>query len=57
LTAFEVDDIQHEYRRLRQHGVIFTTEPTRAGPLTIAVFSDSCGNLIQIYEPAGAHER
>lgn len=50
-TAFEVDDIQAEYERLRRKGVAFTKEPTQAGPVTFAVFSDTCGNLIQIYQP------
>jgi catechol 2,3-dioxygenase-like lactoylglutathione lyase family enzyme len=50
LAAFEVDDIQGEFARLKSHGVVFTKEPTKAGPVTIAVFSDTCGNLIQIYQ-------
>lgn len=54
LTAFEVDDVQAEHRRLRQAGVEFTVEPTQAGPVWIAVFSDTCGNLIQIYQPPAA---
>jgi catechol 2,3-dioxygenase-like lactoylglutathione lyase family enzyme len=54
LTAFEVDDIQKEYRRLKSLGVLFTLDPTSAGPVTIAVFSDTCGNLIQIYQPTAA---
>lgn len=51
LTAFEVDDIEAEFRRLRKLGVAFTTNPIKAGPVTIAVFADTCGNLIQIYQP------
>ena len=51
LTAFEVDDIETEYKRLTRLGVAFTTPPTAAGPVTIAVFADTCGNLIQIYQP------
>lgn len=50
-TAFEVDDIESEFRRLSGLGVVFTGEPTKAGPVTIAVFSDTCGNFIQIYQP------
>lgn len=53
ITAFEVDDVQAEFDRLRRAGVVFTKEPTRMGPVTIAIFSDTCGNLIQIYR-AGA---
>lgn len=29
----------------------FTTEPRQTGPVSIAVFSDTCGNLIQLYQP------
>lgn len=52
LAAFEVSDIQSEYARLVKHGVAFTREPTKAGPVTIAVLSDTCGNLIQLYQPS-----
>lgn len=51
LAAFESADIDKEYTRLRGLGVVFTHEPTKAGPVTIAVFSDTCGNLIQLYQP------
>lgn len=50
LTAFAVDDIQKEYERMKNQGVVFHTEPTAAGPVTIAVFDDTCGNLIQIFQ-------
>jgi catechol 2,3-dioxygenase-like lactoylglutathione lyase family enzyme len=49
-TAFEVDDIQSEYARLKELGVEFTMEPTDMGMTTVAVFDDTCGNLIQIYQ-------
>ena len=49
-TAFAVDDIPREYDRLRNLGVAFTMEPTQMGPVTVAAFSDTCGNLIQIYQ-------
>jgi glyoxylase I family protein len=52
LAAFEVADIQREYDRLKTRGVVFTQEPTAAGPVTIAVLSDTCGNLIQLYQPS-----
>ena len=51
ITAFEVDDVRAEYQRLCRLGVQFTMEPTAAGPMMLAVFSDTCGNLIQIYQP------
>jgi catechol 2,3-dioxygenase-like lactoylglutathione lyase family enzyme len=49
-TAFEVADIQKEYDRMTRLGVTFTQPPTPMGPTTIAVFDDTCGNLIQIYQ-------
>lgn len=49
-TSFFVEEIQKEYDRMRKLGVVFRTEPTPAGPATIAVFEDTCGNLIQIYQ-------
>ncbi len=50
ITAFEVDDLDAEFRRLSDLDVAFTTEPTSAGEVTYAVFVDTCGNLIQIYQ-------
>jgi predicted enzyme related to lactoylglutathione lyase len=50
LTAFAVPDVQSEYQRLVKRGVVFKTGPTTAGPTTIAVFDDTCGNLIQLYQ-------
>jgi catechol 2,3-dioxygenase-like lactoylglutathione lyase family enzyme len=47
-TQFAVDDVQAEYERLRSLGIRFTQEPTIMGPVTSAVFDDTCGNLIQI---------
>jgi predicted enzyme related to lactoylglutathione lyase len=49
-TAFQVDDIQKEYARLKKLGVEFTMEPTNMGMTTVAVFNDTCGNLIQLYQ-------
>jgi glyoxylase I family protein len=51
LNAFEVGDLDAEFARLRELGVVFTVEPTQAGPVRIAVFADTCGNLIQLYQP------
>ncbi|MEH7384415.1 VOC family protein [Bacillus sp. JJ1521] len=47
-TMFGVADVNKEYERLKNLGVKFTMEPKNAGPVTIAVFDDTCGNLIQI---------
>jgi glyoxylase I family protein len=52
ITAFEVDDLEAEFRRLSDRGVAFTTEPTDAGDVRLAVFADTCGNLVQIYQHA-----
>jgi catechol 2,3-dioxygenase-like lactoylglutathione lyase family enzyme len=49
-TAFAVDDIRREYERLKALGVAFHTEPTEQFGQTVAVFDDTCGNLIQIYQ-------
>jgi catechol 2,3-dioxygenase-like lactoylglutathione lyase family enzyme len=46
--SFGVDDVAIEYTRLRDLGVVFTQEPLAMGPVTTAVFDDTCGNLIQI---------
>jgi predicted enzyme related to lactoylglutathione lyase len=50
-TAFEVDDIAVEFERLKQLGVQFTGPPKQAGPVSIAILNDTCGNLIQLYQP------
>jgi catechol 2,3-dioxygenase-like lactoylglutathione lyase family enzyme len=50
LTAFEVDDLDAEFERLRSLSVEFTVEPKQMGPVRPAVLSDTCGNLIQIYQ-------
>ena len=50
VTMFGVEDIQKEYERLLQLGVKFTMKPTKMGEISIAVFDDTCGNLIQIIQ-------
>ena len=49
-TAFRVDDVKAEYKRLSAAGVKFTQAPTQAGEAMIAAFNDTCGNLLQIIE-------
>ncbi len=49
-NSFGVTDIHAEHERLKALGVAFTMEPTEMGPVTIAVFDDTCGNLIQIMQ-------
>ncbi|MFG3128019.1 VOC family protein [Streptomyces tendae] len=48
LAQFTVDDVHAEYERMSALGVRFTQEPLEMGPVTTAVFDDTCGNLIQI---------
>lgn len=55
-TSFAVDDVQREYERLRKLGVAFASEPTAMGPITSAVFNDTCGNLIMIAAPHDGQE-
>ena len=52
-TSFQVDDLDAEYTRLRGLDVVFTQEPVDAGPTRMAVFDDTCGNLIQLIEMKG----
>jgi catechol 2,3-dioxygenase-like lactoylglutathione lyase family enzyme len=49
-ASFAVDDVHREFERLRGLGVQFTQQPVMMGPVTTAVFDDTCGNLIQISE-------
>ena len=49
-ASFAVDDVHREFDRLRGLGVQFTQQPVMMGPVTTAVFDDTCGNLIQISE-------
>jgi catechol 2,3-dioxygenase-like lactoylglutathione lyase family enzyme len=52
-TSFAVDDVQAEFDRLKGLGVTFTQEPASMGPVTTAVFDDTCGNLIMIASMPG----
>ena len=47
-ASFGSSDIHAECDRLRARGVAFRKPPTAMGPVTIAVFEDTCGNLIQL---------
>lgn len=52
-TSFGVADVEAEHARLKELGVRFTQEPVTMGGVTMAVFDDTCGNLIQIAEAGG----
>jgi len=49
-TAFAVGDVDSEHIRLRDLGVRFTRDPVESDGFKYAVFDDTCGNLIQIYQ-------
>jgi catechol 2,3-dioxygenase-like lactoylglutathione lyase family enzyme len=51
-TAFISNDIAAEYKRLKELGVTFRGEPVRMGPVTVVLFEDTCGNLINLVQPA-----
>jgi catechol 2,3-dioxygenase-like lactoylglutathione lyase family enzyme len=48
LASFAVSDINSEFTRLKGLGVRFVQDCVEMGPVTTAVFDDTCGNLIQI---------
>jgi catechol 2,3-dioxygenase-like lactoylglutathione lyase family enzyme len=50
-TAFLTSDIQGEYERLKSRGVIFRGEPQAMGPISVVLFEDTCGNLINLVQP------
>lgn len=50
IAAFAVADMQREYQRLVDRGVVFKQGPTDAGGTMVAVFDDTCGNFIQLYQ-------
>jgi hypothetical protein len=48
VTIFGVTDIEKEYARLHEAGVKFIAPPAQMGPVKIATFDDTCGNLVRI---------
>ena len=50
LAQFAVDDLAAEHERLTGLGVTFTMPPTDIGTAHVAVFDDTCGNLIQLLQ-------
>lgn len=47
-TSFASDDVAAEHERLVAAGVKFVRAPVDIGPAVIAIFDDTCGNLIQL---------
>jgi catechol 2,3-dioxygenase-like lactoylglutathione lyase family enzyme len=50
LNAFFTSDMQGEYRRLKERGVVFRGEPENMGPIISVLFEDTCGNLINLVQ-------
>lgn len=50
LTAFQVNNVDEEYKRLKDSGVSFSLPPTVMGTAKLTVFNDTCGNNIQLFE-------
>ncbi|HEU5101116.1 MAG TPA: VOC family protein [Roseiflexaceae bacterium] len=50
IIVFGSSDIQSEYERLKDRGVVFRKEPTKTDWGIEAIFEDTCGNLIQIVQ-------
>jgi predicted enzyme related to lactoylglutathione lyase len=50
LAALQSTDLDADHARLTAKGVAFTQPPTVAGPVKVAVISDTVGNLIQLYQ-------
>ena len=51
-TAFISKDVHAEYERLKDLSVKFRSEPKSIGPITAVLFEDTCGNLINLVQPA-----
>lgn len=51
-AQFLVSDVQAEHDRLAAKGVKFTMPVTKVTGAIIAVLDDTCGNLIQLVQPA-----
>jgi catechol 2,3-dioxygenase-like lactoylglutathione lyase family enzyme len=52
-ASFMVEDMAAEVERLKSLDVSFVVEPMDAGAVLMAVFDDTCGNLIQIVQMKG----
>lgn len=51
-AAFFTADLNGEYARLKAGGVIFKGEPQNMGPISSVLFDDTCGNWINLVQPA-----
>jgi len=51
--ALITHDIKSDYSRLKSLGVVFRGEPVSAGVISNVLFEDTCGNLVNLVQPAG----
>lgn len=51
-AMFYTDDVKGDYERIKARGGEFTMPPTDVTASTIAMVSDTCGNLIQLVQLA-----
>jgi catechol 2,3-dioxygenase-like lactoylglutathione lyase family enzyme len=51
ITAFTTRDVRADFERLKARGVVFRGEPVDSGPVVLAVFEDTCGNLVHLAQP------
>lgn len=51
-TAVITNDIAGDVLRLRARGVTVRGAPKEMGPITAVLFEDTCGNLINLVQPA-----
>jgi hypothetical protein len=49
-TQLNVQDVQDEYDELKELGVNFSVLPKEIGNFKIAIFDDTCGNMIQLIQ-------
>jgi len=50
MTGFSVADMKSDYERMLSLGVRFKTAPDYQQDLIIAMFDDTCGNYIHLYQ-------
>jgi predicted enzyme related to lactoylglutathione lyase len=50
VIVFGVDDVEAEFERLKDKGIVFKQAPTKTEWGTQAIFDDTCGNFVQIHQ-------
>jgi predicted enzyme related to lactoylglutathione lyase len=50
-TAYESNNLENDYEKMKNSGVDFISPPAETGPVKSAILDDTCGNLIMIYQP------